>query len=30
MASCGRLATGHFRVAEGLRRLTTVAQLAKL
>jgi hypothetical protein len=30
MASCGWLVTGHFRIAEGVRRLTTVAQLAKL
>jgi hypothetical protein len=30
MASCGRLVTGPFRVAEGMRRLTTAAQLAKL
>ena len=30
MISCGRLVAGPFRVVEGLRWLTTVAQLAKL
>jgi hypothetical protein len=30
MVSCGRLATGPFRVTKDLRRLTTAAQLAKL
>ena len=30
MESCGRLVTGPFRVAQGVRRLTSVAQLAKL